>query len=386
MNQSSSLLKTRSLKKAALTTKMILGEDRLPAKPISDKNHITVMLPTRNRVSTLQVFLDSVSTTVTNKDKVDVWIYVDEDDSATQDFLQSAWVRSQPVKINYFLGPQTIAMAEMNHNLWQASTSNAGSYLCATDDYVNLTPGWDEIVRAAFNKYPDRLVLVYPDDPSTPELATVPILSAEWINLTGHFHTEYFPFWFDDMWIDEIAQMIDRKVQIPMQVAPQGGKGRTPRMHNLPFWQNFYVCTSDERLASARELRVALYREGSPEFIEGEERAKSMAQKFVMKNTYTEEHLKLAEPQYSDPSKMATPRAKTLYAIIEAQAVAHLWIKYQDRVIRRDYAGARNILNALDLAEQKTPALDFVRAGLEEQIKKEIKTTKERESLESKHV
>jgi len=364
---------TRSLAKAAVTTRLVLGESRLPSKPISDPDLITVMIPTRNRVNTLQVFLDSLGKTTAQKDKVVVWLYVDEDDTASLEFLESVWVKSQPLRTNYLIGPQTISMSEMNHHLWQGSTHNSGIYLCATDDSMYITEGWDEIVRQAFNEYSDRLVLVYPDDPVTPGLATIPILSAEWLNLVGHFSTEYFPFWYDDMWNDEIAQMIGRRVQIPMKVQPQGGKGLTPRMHNLPFWQNFYLCTIDERLASARELRKSICREGTREFEEGEKNAQIMAEKFVMKHTYSVDHLKIAEPKYSDPIKMANPRAQTLYAIIEAQAVAHLWIKYQDRSLRGDFRGARDVLNALDLAHQKSPSLETIRADLESRARKSLR-------------
>jgi len=348
--------------KTSSYSRLLFGESRLPAKPISSPDQISILVPTRERVQKLAFFLSSLERTIAKMDLTDVWIYVDEDDQETLSFLNTNLAKCFSFSVNAIVGPRTISQAEMVHALWQESTSNAGIFISATDDSQYISKNWDDKLRAIFNMYPDRLALVYPEDPVTPGLATIPILSAEWLNLTGRFFTEYFPFWFEDVWLDEVAQMIGRKVKAPMAVEPQGGKGTTPRMHNLPFWQFFFLNTADERLDMASALRKALLPETSSAFKLAEETAAKMSKNFVAAHTYTVEQLIQSEAAYADPRKMANPKSMALYQVLESHAVNHLWFKFESAYSSKDYTKALGLLETLKLANQRSNDIAYLSA------------------------
>ena len=52
-------------------------------KPIDKPNHISLLAITRNRTNFIDVALQSVEDTVSNFDNIDVWFYIDQDDTNT---------------------------------------------------------------------------------------------------------------------------------------------------------------------------------------------------------------------------------------------------------------------------------------------------------------
>jgi hypothetical protein len=341
---------------------LMTGRGRLSKKEIKNRDLITIFLPTRDRVEGLCHFLNSLEATVAQKNLVDVWVYVDQDDQNTKEFIAQNPRSRWSFKVHFVLGPQVVALAQMHHALWEHADSNGGIFVCASDDTEYITAGWDNLVREVFNSQPDRLLLVYPDDPVTPDLATIPFLSAEWINKTGRFFTEYFPFWYEDCWLDEVAQMIGRRVRIDMKVHPRGGKGKTPRMRNVPFWQGFYLLTADERLYTARILRSLIMPEGSPNFVECELKAQRMMEGFVRKNTHPLEQLKNVEHMYGDPMKTVSSQSCCLYQLLESRAINHLWGKFYGCLSRKLFDKCFAILDTLKLATSTGVDVEYLRA------------------------
>jgi len=83
------------------------------------------------------------------------------------------------------------------------------------DDIVFRTQGWDDRVRAEFEKYPDGIVMVYAEDRPIkvgwPQ-ATHPFLSRRWVDTLGYFAAPYFKVYWSDQWTQELADRIQRKV------------------------------------------------------------------------------------------------------------------------------------------------------------------------------
>lgn len=86
------------------------------------------------------------------------------------------------------------------------------------DDIVFRTPGWDTIVRQTFQRFPDRIVLVHGDDVSvnTDALATHGFLHRRWVETVGYFLPPLFSCDWNDVWLTEVADMIGRRVKIPV--------------------------------------------------------------------------------------------------------------------------------------------------------------------------
>ena len=76
---------------------------------------------------------------------------------------------------------------------------------------------------------------------------TIMVATAEWVNQVGHFIVPYFPYWYGNKWLQQIADMVDRKYGVPVGISPMDElKGKTRRLRDLPFWTFFStVCSSN---------------------------------------------------------------------------------------------------------------------------------------------
>lgn len=314
-------------------------------KPIDNPQHISVLISTRGRPESLKNVFDSLEETTRDKNSLDVWVYVDDDDVVTRKCIGGDLFGNYGFEINWVLGKRTGTMGEMFNTLREKCTTNPGIYMPAPDDYLFVTEHWDHIVREAFNSYPDRIVLAYPEDPITaPHQVTFAIVSAEWTNVLGRCLTEHFPFWFDDSWLDQVAQMIQRKVKLDMRMEPPGGYGKTHRMRNLLFWQKFFRNTLDDRIQDAKLLLKAIYAENSYDYGKSVEAAIKLAESFEAKAKKVRfEDIINMERTFSAVPKNSKP--DEAYLLAEARAVNHLWKKV-DPLIKQGHI--TKVLGILD--------------------------------------
>jgi hypothetical protein len=87
------------------------------------------------------------------------------------------------------------------------------------DDIVFRTYGWDKIVNETFQKYDDGIVLVFGDDgdPNKEKNhGTHPFVTRKWMETLGYFTPPYFCSDFTDTWLNDVAEKIGRKVQVPI--------------------------------------------------------------------------------------------------------------------------------------------------------------------------
>ncbi len=329
-------------------------------KPVDNPQHISLLAPTRNRTAKLERLFDSIEKNTSDKTLVDIWLYIDSDDRTTRDFIDQ--LGQYTFKIKSIVGERTKSQGEMVNILWRKSTTNAGIYMPVPDDYVFVVNAWDEVVRDTFNRFPDRILLAYPEDPTaSPNQVTFIVLSAEWINILGRIVTDYFPFWFDDTWLDQVSQMVQKKIKLNIKMSPQGGKGETPRMKNLLFWQGFFDNTMDERIEDARKLRGAIYQKGSVEYKRSEEEGNRLARVFRAK-AVSEDVLMNMEKNLSDPSWYHDPHKIVDYMIIEGNAVNHLLQKLGPMFDQNRYNEALDILKTILYSSRDIKDLHYLRS------------------------
>lgn len=330
-------------------------------KPIDNQQHISILIPTRGRPHYLRNVFDSIEDTTKDKILVDVWIYVDDDDVATKQFINTYPKNKYSFKIAYVVGPRTKTQGEMCNILREKCTTNPGIYMFAVDDYLFVTKNWDNIVREAFNRYPDRILLAYPVDPiASPDQVTYAILSAEWTNILGRVLTEYFPFWSDDTWLDQVSQMVQRKIRLDMQMEPQGGKGKTLRMKNLLFWRRFFKNTMDERIEDANVLRKAIYSENSPDYNESVEHGNKLVKRFI-ETKVRDEVLMSFEKQLSEFPENSKSQINHLYLTAERNAVNHLRKKLIPLIKQGRIVAALSILDNIMFASQNFKDIQYYR-------------------------
>lgn len=223
-----------------------------------NSGEIAVIMATRGRPEMLAQVFASLKANTAKKEKVSLWIYVDEDDRDTRQAIDRGQLHDPGVKLHWHFGPQTAGLCETQHALWEQAGRTAEICFVSVDDARFDTAGWDDIIRAAVKKFPDAIFLAAPFDPATADTSTYPIFGRKWLETLQHIFPGHFPYWFDDRWVHQIGYMADRYAPLPIVMFPIRGKGRTRRMRDLPFWSRFFQLMLVERRVSARKLIDAM--------------------------------------------------------------------------------------------------------------------------------
>ncbi len=146
-----------------------------PAQPAIKRGEIAILLSTRGRPDMLLEVFDSLRATTTGKDKVALWLYVDDDDHVTREAIDSGKFPDLGFPVHWHIGPRTPDWGQTYQVLWTALGRTAEVYMIANDDVRFETKGWDDVLRAEVAKYPDGILLACPYDPVAPAIATFPI-------------------------------------------------------------------------------------------------------------------------------------------------------------------------------------------------------------------
>ncbi len=333
-------------------------------KIVKNPDHISVLVPTRARTMGLEKMLRSLAETALDKNLVDVWIYVDDDDRDTQNFLSSNTLNNLGVAIHTLVGERPLSQGEICNNLCRQADTGGGIFFSTCDDYRFATRGWDQVVREGFKRYPDNVLMAFPKDPTAaPGQATHMILGAQWVNGVGRFLTDFFPFWYDDAWIDDVASLIGRKVQLDFEMSPQGGKGKTPRMKNLIFWEKFYLDTLDDRLEDAKNLLAKINLAPDIDFPERGSQAEKILKRLWQRRARVDvRKLKNIEAQLSDQGSFwnrmqANHLPAVNYLVLENRAVTHLLTKINPLMAKGQY---EKILFIFDTLSHGIHSLEMV--------------------------
>lgn len=219
---------------------------------------ICLIMATRGRPKSLAEVFAALKTNTIQKEKVSLWLYVDEDDSVTREAIAEGKLNDVEIKINWHIGPQTSGLGETQHTLWRKSDQTAEIYMILADDICFNTNGWDNIIREASTKFPDGIFLACPYDPTSADTSTYPIFGWRWLEILQQIFPGHFPFWYDDRWVHQIGEMANCYARLPIDMRPIRGKGKTRRMRDVPFWARFFQLSLDERKNSAKKLIDAM--------------------------------------------------------------------------------------------------------------------------------
>jgi len=173
------------------------------------RSEISLLLPTRGRVQMLQRLFDSLVATADGIETVEVILYIDEDDMATQA------VDHPMLRLVRLVKPPRQPMGRMNQQCYEAST---GRYvMLINDDVVARTRGWDRRIKDSFGKFPDEIALVYGNDLYQGEaLSTMPVLSRRVCELIGGvcpqgYHNTYIDLHLFDLF-KKLAKLGQRRL------------------------------------------------------------------------------------------------------------------------------------------------------------------------------
>ena len=222
------------------------------------RGEICLIMATRGRPHLLTEVFAALEQHTVQKEKVSLWLYVDEDDAITRKAIADGSLSNAGVQLHWHIGQQTSGLGQMQQILWEVSGRTAEVFMVLGDDVRFDTPGWDNILRETAAKFPDGIFLASPHDPMTADTCTYPVFGWNWLETLQSLFCGHFPFWYDDRWVHQIGEMAGCYAWLPIVVCPIGGKGKTRRMRDLPFWARFFQLALDERKTSARKLIEAM--------------------------------------------------------------------------------------------------------------------------------
>ena len=306
---------------------------------------ICLIMATRGRPESLAQVFTALKTNTAQADRVSLWLYVDEDDAATRKAIDGGMLNDAGIQLHWHVGPQTPSLCETQHTLWRSSGRTAEIYMGLADDLHFDTPGWDDIIRAAAVRHPNGIFLAGAHDPMTTDTCTYPIFGWRWLETLQHIFPGHFPYWYDDRWVHQIGQMADCYEELPIGMRAIGGKGKTRRMRDLPFWARFFQLMLDERKASAKKLIDAMNldpEEKDAALKHLEQRAaefeKQQDQYSDLYAVFQEERFTLHTPE---ERRAFNPR----YFEKEAAAVSRLMEFAQQRIANKQYEEALKFLD-----------------------------------------
>ncbi|OGS40485.1 MAG: hypothetical protein A3K77_00630 [Euryarchaeota archaeon RBG_13_31_8] len=169
---------------------------------------ISICCPTRNRPLQMQRLWDSIKNTVYDINEIELIFYIDNDDINSINQLRLM----KSCNVRAYIGKQK-KISEMWNDCYNIGIGEV--FMVCADDIVFSSNHWDKLVRDEFDKWSDKIILVYGRDGGKNErLATHPFIHKNWIETIGYFTPPYFSFCMCDKWLDEIARELNRRIFI----------------------------------------------------------------------------------------------------------------------------------------------------------------------------
>ncbi len=212
---------------------------------------ISVLIPSRGRVRQLAAAITTLFQCWSGENPLQICVACDDDDPHTREFLDAA--RTEGLPVSYRVGPRPDTLGSVANDL--ARQWPADAYAVFADDLLCLTPGWDKVIARAVEEKPYG---VFWWKSARDENTLVPIVTERWRAAAGGIFTEYFPFWYDDLWLYELWVMATDENPIVLDMLVLDRPNDTQRMRELEFWNGFYHRMREERVLHGRRIAGAL--------------------------------------------------------------------------------------------------------------------------------
>ncbi|MFZ5637981.1 MAG: glycosyltransferase family 2 protein [Pseudomonadota bacterium] len=229
----------------------------------------SMLCPTRNRTEKVQRFVASVHRTCARPGDVEILFYVDDDDPALDAYarlierLRARYPDFRAVEL--VVGPP-ISVSKSWNTL--ADRCRGDLLMMANDDQLYVDYGWDrrldDYVRAAPD---DVFAMFFEDGQYPPDGGDFPIVSRRWYETLGYFTPGIFEFWYNEAWIFDVANRLQRITRIPKILVEhlhysdyKSVLDETYKRHRLNFEKadrdrRLFEGTEADRQAAADKLR-----------------------------------------------------------------------------------------------------------------------------------
>jgi len=189
---------------------------------------ISILLPTRNRPENIRKCITSIIESCDDVDDIEICSYVDDDDELS---IPAFSEFTSEINIEVYQAerqPIHIRLSTHYNVLYPVCRGDIIMY-CA-DDVMFNTKGWDTLVINEFDRYDDKILLVYGKDGFQNEkIATHGFMHRNWIDTIGYVHPPYFGVAYADNWVTDVATKVGRIKYIESleleHMHPAAGKG-----------------------------------------------------------------------------------------------------------------------------------------------------------------
>lgn len=204
---------------------------------------LAIGLATRGRPDLLR---ETVKRTLDHIELSDTRLYVlaDEDDETMR-----AWV-FKDLAVEVHRAPREDSLGGKYNRLLRLEQADV--YMTMVDYAPHVTKGFDRKIMEAAGLFPDGIGVIYNHmaNLSFPALNAV---TDGFVRRLGYFYPEYFPYWFVDHWLDDIARMIGRIAVADVHVDVQKRPG-TQEQREPGLWASLFDALTFERRKDAFRL------------------------------------------------------------------------------------------------------------------------------------
>jgi glycosyltransferase involved in cell wall biosynthesis len=213
---------------------------------------ISLLIPTRNRLESLNRLLDSLLATTSEYNRVELVFKCDDDDTDTQTFLRSlsdayfapadAETDRKVFRYRVLSGPRLKGYVSLPSFYNQMAAVASGDLLmCANDDMVVETHGWDTELLNAAARFPDGIFNLGVRTGLNDGIFPFSVVSRRLFEAIGYINDERLIFL--DIFLHDVFRVFNRAIPVPSVLFS----------HQWAGWQD----DQTRQEAHEHELRIA---------------------------------------------------------------------------------------------------------------------------------
>lgn len=187
---------------------------------------ISLLLPSRQRPHFMRRVWETALKTCEFENDLEIVFVLDDDD--TFSIMEAKQMSQENRNVKFVVQPRDTNLSRLWNKACKISTGSIFMHL--GDDIVFRSDDWDTHVRNVFNRYDDRIVFVYGRDgivdkpvmskdgqitTYTSHFGTHGFIHRNWVDTVGYFVPPYFVSDYNDTWLNEVSEKLQRKVFLP---------------------------------------------------------------------------------------------------------------------------------------------------------------------------
>jgi len=177
-----------------------------------NKIKISILCPTRQRMSHMRRLAESAFDTCYDRNQVEIVFGIDDDDHESIEVAKELQKQYSPENIVYTTWPRRkYIFSDLINQV--AYVAKGEIFNLVGDDAVYITKGWDRLIVEQYALIPDGIALVHVQDGITGEVARDlvchPFMHRNWLDAVGYLLPPIFNGDWADWWITRVAAIID---------------------------------------------------------------------------------------------------------------------------------------------------------------------------------